>query len=287
MGKYFCGHYFKLQSNNETIALIPSYSKVGKDYKAYLQIISKDGSFLIEYPYYTYKKGKGFNVKIGNNEFNENGIKLNINEEHIKLNGEIKFGPLNKLKHNIMGPFKFVPFMQCIHSVCSIRHEINGKLILNDKEYNFNNSYGYIEGDRGRSFPKVYSWTQALFNDATIMLSVADIPFGLFHFTGIIGFINYNNKTKIIGTYNFAKAKRIKDGEIIIKQGSYKLTIKLIKRKEYPLAAPNLGSMERTIKESAECVAYYKLERKNEVLFERTTNNASFEYEYINKYEKE
>ena len=125
--------------------------------------------------------------------------------------------------------------MQCIHSVSSIKHEINGKLYLNGEEYDFTDSYSYIEGDRGRSFPSVYIWNQALFNYGSIMLSVADIPFGLFHFTGIIGFVNYKGKTHVLATYNRAKALKIKKDEIIIKQGKYKLILKLLNENSHKL----------------------------------------------------
>ena len=117
------------------------------------------------------------------------------------------------------------------------------------------------------------------------MLSVADIPFGLFHFTGIIGFINYNGKTIRIATYKRAKALKIKDEEVIIKQGKYKFTVKLLKNNSFDLKAPKLGQMDRIIKESAECIVSYKLEKKNELIFEKIINNASMEYEYLEEYE--
>lgn len=285
MKKYFYGHYFKLQSNNSTIAFIPSYSRVGNKYVASIQIITNDCAYVIDYDYKDYKRGKGFEVSIGNNHFTKEGIILDIDKDNVKLKGEIKFGEFNKLKHDIMGPFKYIPFMECRHQVVSIKHKISGILNLNGKELNFYDSYGYIEGDRGRSFPKVYSWSEALFDNGSIMLSIADIPFGLFHFTGIIGFVNYNNKTKIISTYNHAKAIKIKDGEIIIKQGKYKLYITSLERNEHPLKAPNLGKMDRIIKESAECKVRYKYMKGNEIIFDNEVNNASMEYEYIEKYE--
>lgn len=279
MKKYFFGHYFKLQSNTETIALIPSYSRIGKNYYAYLQIITKDKSYVEDFNYSEYKRGKGFNVQIGNNIFNEDGIKLNINGD-VKLSGNIDFVELNKLKGSIMGPFNYIPFMECKHMVKSIKHRINGKLYLNDKEYNFDDSYCYIEGDKGRSFPKEYTWTHALFNNGSIMFSIAKIPFGLFNFTGIIGFINYNGKTKKFGTYNFTKVIKLTEEEIIIKKGKYKLYINLIKENDYPLKAPTLGKMDRIIKESAECIIKYKYTFKDKIIFDETVNNASFEYEY-------
>ncbi len=285
MKKYFFGSYFKLQSKDKTLALIPSYSRIGKKYIGSLQIITHNNSYVLDYPYELYKRGKGFDAKLDSNIFNKDGINLNINRDNVNLVGNIKFESINKLNKNIMGPFKFIPFMECIHSVHSIKHNINGKLVLNNEEYNFDNSLCYIEGDRGRSFPKVYTWTQSLFDEGSIMLSVADIPFGLFHFTGVIGFINYNGKTIRIATYKRAKALKIKDEEVIIKQGKYKFTVKLLKKNSFDLKAPKLGQMARIIKESAECIVSYKLEKKNELIFEKIINNASMEYEYKKEYE--
>ena len=175
--------------------------------------------------------------------------------------------------------------MECKHIVHSIKHKISGKIYLNDEEFDFTNSYCYIEGDRGISFPKVYIWTHAFTSDGSLMLSVADIPFGLSHFTGLIGFVNYKDSTKILGTYNFAKPIKISNNEIIVKQGKYKLTARLIQKSAFPLKSPTNGSMERIIKESASCTAYYKFETNKGIIFEKEINNASFEYEYNKNFE--
>ena len=49
---------------------------------------------------------------------------------------------------------EFIPFMECRHSVWSMRHLVNGELSVNGKRYSFQNALGYWEGDRGSSFPK-------------------------------------------------------------------------------------------------------------------------------------
>lgn len=286
MKKYFFGSYFKLQSKTKTLALIPSYSKVGAYYIASLQIITDNNAYILDFPYSSYKRGKGFECILDNNTFNESGIKLDINKDNVKLNGEIEFKSLNKLKGNIMGPFKFIPFLECIHSVHSIYHSIKGKLYLNGELYDFNDSLCYIEGDRGRSFPKVYSWCQSFLDNGSLMLSVADIPFGLFHFTGIIGFIKNKDINLRIGTYKFARALKIKEDEIIIKQGKYKFILKLLKKNAYSLAAPKNGKMDRIIKESIESKMNFKLYKKDVLLLDETKDYASFEYEYKKEYEK-
>lgn len=179
-----------------------------------------------------------------------------------------------------MGPFQFVPFMQCRHSVFSMKHQVNGQITINGQIYKFQNGIGYIEGDRGYSFPKQYIWTQCCFNDGSLMLSVADIPLFGFHFTGIIGIILLGGKEYRIATYLGATVKHIGNNSVIVKQGKYTLTAKLIEKNSYPLYAPENGKMSRTIHESASCKAYYRFSDNGKVLCEFTSDMASFEYEF-------
>ncbi|MGN0978195.1 MAG: hypothetical protein ACI4PH_09090 [Faecousia sp.] len=58
----------------------------------------------------------------------------------------------------------------------------------------FQDAIGYMEGDRGYSFPRKYAWTQCSFPDGALMLSIADIPVGGFHFTGVIGIVLLQGK---------------------------------------------------------------------------------------------
>ncbi len=150
-----------------------------------------------------------------------------------------------------------VPFMQCRHSVYSMCHKIGGKIKVNDQLYNFENGVGYIEGDCGSSFPKKYIWTQCCFENSSLMLSVADIPFLGIHFTGIIGFVLLDGKEYRIATYLGAKIKQINKNIVTVKQGNFEFTAKLLKKNAQPLAAPTNGDMCRTIHESASCEAYY------------------------------
>ena len=108
-----------------------------------------------------------------------------------------------------MGPFRYVPFMQCRHSVFSMRHPVDGILSINGTPYEFQNAIGYMEGDRGYSFPTKYAWTQCSFPDGALMLSIAEIPFGGFHFTGIIGIVHLRRKEYRLATYLGAKAVKI------------------------------------------------------------------------------
>jgi hypothetical protein len=251
---------------------------------ASVQIITGSGSWCAWFPYEEFAcSGNKPVVKIGENLFSEKGLRLNLKSEFLAAKGYLNFGPLSPVRYDIMGPFRYVPFMECRHSVFSMTHTVSGSLTINHEKYNFEGNTGYMEGDRGRSFPNVYIWTQCNFYDETpnsLMLSVAEIPIGPTCFTGIIGVILWHGKEYRVATYLGAKAVTIKDGTLVIKQGGYTITAKLLKKQDNLLFAPVSGDMKRMIHESLTCTAYYRFEEDGKKIFEFTTDRASFEYEY-------
>ncbi|MBR4555788.1 MAG: hypothetical protein IKO27_09385 [Ruminococcus sp.] len=281
MKNQFRGFYFKVQNKTQTVAVIAAQHCSGDSGSSSVQVITDTGTYNIPYPMEAYKQSpKGFQLTLGENYFTEKGMNLDIDREGIRIRGRVKFGRFSKPKYDIMGPFALLPFMECRHTVVSLRHRVDGWINVNGEEFVFSGDTGYIEGDSGRSFPSEYSWTQCSFDRGSLMLSVADIPVGPLHFTGVIGFVLLDGTEYRIGTYLLAKPSQIRDGEIVIDQGHTRLTARLIEKNALPLAAPVSGSMVRTIHESASCKAFYKLSRRGRILTAFTSDRASFEYEY-------
>ena len=112
------------------------------------------------------------------------------------------------------------------------------------------------------------------------MLSVADIPLGRFHFTGVIGIVLLHGKEYRLATYLGAKAIKIKGGEIIVRQGRFCLTVKQLDLPGHPLLAPVDGAMTRTIHEHPACRVSYRFTDGNTTLLDLDAPNAAFEYEY-------
>lgn len=278
--EYFKGWYFKCAAENQTIAFIPSLHYRGGEKEAFLQIITDNEVFCLPFSHMRYSE-KPLSVITGKNVFCEKGIKLDIETVKLTAKGALRFGKPTPIRYDIMGPFKFVPFMQCRHSVYSMSHRVDGKITLNGKRYVFHNGAGYIEGDCGTSFPSRYIWTQCGFSNGSLMLSIADIPVLGFGFTGIIGIVVLNGKEHRIATYLGAKLKHISNNTVVVSQGDYKLIAKLIKKNSHPLSAPINGKMSRTIHESASCTAYYRFSYKGTVLCKFTSDRASFEFEWI------
>lgn len=252
---------------------------------ASIQLITDQGTWCTWHPYDEFHRLHN-HIQIGENQFNEQGLTINLKTDELTAFGNLSFGPLSPLPYDIMGPFRYIPLMECRHSVYSMTHTVQGSLIINGIEYVFDPGVGYIEGDRGRSFPHAYAWTQCLFEDAdtrtpcSLMLSVADIPLAFTRFTGIAGAIRWRGKHYRMATYLGARAIHIGKGEIIIKQGSYQFSARLIRKREKPLYAPVFGKMTRIIHEDPSCSVHYHFKKDRSTLFEFVSDRASFEYEY-------
>lgn len=279
MYNYFCGWYFRCQSDNQTLAVIPSIHKTRESSFCTIQMITDTEAFHVQFPYSDYKKDRQ-SIKISENQFDSDGITLNIASPGLCACGSIRFGAFTPIMYGIMGPFKYVPFMQCRHSVFSMRHLVNGGIVINGTPFVFQDAIGYIEGDQGYSFPREYVWTQCSFPTGSLMISIADIPFGALRFTGVIGVVLLNGKEYRIATYLGAKVVRITSEEIIVQQGAYTFIVKPQELSGHPLRAPISGAMKRTIHEHPSCKVYYCLEKNGISLLELNARNAAFEYEY-------
>lgn len=280
--RYFEGLYFKQQTAEKSIALIPAFHIDAKGTKsASIQIITDERAYCVFYSNedFIIDRHKLY-IKIGDNIFTKDGMKISIITEDISVTGELRFGKLSPLGSDIMGPFKFVPFMECRHSVFSMSHHVQGSLFMNNNKIVFDNGTGYIEGDRGYSFPKKYLWTHCSFENGSLMLSVAEIPFMGTSFTGIIGVVLLHGKEYRIATYHGAKVEVIKNGMVTVRQGKYLLTAKVLKKFDTVLHAPDHGSMTRLIREGISCTAQYSFAENGTVLLNLNSERASFEYEY-------
>lgn len=284
MRQYFKGYYFKCSTGEETVAFIPAGHNEGNTSSGSLQIITNDKAYVIPYPKIRFDDDN-FITKIGDNYFSEKGIYLNGDSSNCSIHGKLKFGRFQKIRYSIMGPFQYLPYMQCRHSIISMRHSVAGTIRINDKVYKFHHGTGYIEGDQGRSFPKEYIWTQCHWKHGSIMLSVADIPFLGAHFKGIIGIVMMDGREYRIATYLGARVCSIGEDTVVIRQGKYTLSAKLMESACQKLKAPVKGQMLRTIHESASCKAWYQFSCDGTVLLEFTSEHASFEYEFKKRQE--
>ena len=279
MADLFCGWYLKCQSDTCTLALIPAVHGVGKERSCSIQLITDDASWSVPFPASALQAHSDA-IHIGASRFSRRGVRLDLHAPGLDAAGSLIFGPFTPIRYDIMGPFRYVPFLECRHSVFSMRHRVDGEVRVNGVPYVFYQGTGYAEGDRGRSFPREYAWTQCSFPEGSLMLSVADIPLLGCHFTGVIGIVLWQGREYRLATYLGARAVRRQDRELVVRQGGDCLTARLPDSSGRALRAPSGGAMMRTIREHAACRAFYRFERDGRTLFAQEAPNASFEYEY-------
>ena len=278
--RYFCGWYFRCQSESQTIALIPAVHIADGKRSGSIQIISDSGCWNAALPDGSVS-AKAPRAVLGESRFREDGLRLSLRDGGVDTEGELRFDSFASLRYDIMGPFRYVPFLECRHSVFSMRHRVSGHLRVNGSDYRFENDNGYIEGDRGSSFPRQYAWTQCFLEDrGSLMLSAAEIPLGCVRFTGIIAAVCLGGREYRLATYLGARVMRCAGGELVIRQGDMTLTAALLDKNARELRAPENGAMTRLIRENAACRACYELVKGSQKLLSTELDNAAFEYEY-------
>ncbi|MGI6005126.1 MAG: tocopherol cyclase family protein [Christensenellales bacterium] len=274
MWNRFCGWYHKLQKGDDTLSLIPGRS--GQE--AFIQVITQDASYNIPYSLEAYRQHE--TVIIGDSQFSPSGIRLNINQRNLELSGDVAYIRPTPLDYDIMGPFKYLP-MQCRHSVVSMHHALAGRVRFNDRTIDFSDGIGYIESDRGRAFPKSYTWVQC--NDfaekCSVMVSIAHIPFCGSSFEGCICAILYRGRQYRLATYKGVRILQNDRGRILIVQGRMALEVEIENSRSLPLRAPGAGGvMRRTIHESASTPARFRFYDDGKLIFDLCSPHASYEF---------
>ena len=287
---YFEGWYFKNTNKENGISFIPGINIEKKEPKAFVQVITNDQSYFVNYDINEFDfTHEPFMIRVGNNLFSKEGIHIDIKTEDINADGDIKYTN-NKnidtdfMNPNIMGPFSYIPFMECNHAILSMQNNTNGSININNSEIKFENDMGYIEKDWGTSFPKTYIWSQGnnfRKANASFMLSIADVPFKMFKFRGVICVLMVDDKEYKFTTYNNARLVEyeINDNSlnITLKKGEFVLNLKSEFDEGQKLVAPVKGKMEKEIFESITAKVTVTLKQGDNIIFSDTSANCGLE----------
>lgn len=286
---YFEGWYYKIITADQkhAIAFIGgvSYPKHSGDNHAFIQFFDsrtgQTGYFRFEVEDFCPSKDR-LDVVIGSNRLQKSGIEVNLQKEDLRIQGKLEFHniisyPSTLLEPGIMGPFSYVPFMECYHGVVNIQQSVSGYLWINGERIDFEDSYGYVEKDWGRSFPKSWVWMQSNHfknEDVSFMFSIATIPFYVTEFTGFLSFLRIGKKFYRFATYAGAKiVYHKKNGDVldvVIRERNYELCLRAVSNEKSNLIAPMDGRMNRVIQESINSKIYLRL-------YDRKTGNLIFQ----------
>lgn len=290
---YFEGWYFKVINEAETkaFAFIPGVAMdTQRNQQSFIQVLDGKDKTAI-YHKFDIKDfiptGGRFLIDIKNNQFSAEQIHLDLPG----INGRLNFSanvpwPSKIYSPGIMGPFAFVPFMECYHGIVSMDHHIDGQLTINNELVDFTNGRGYIEKDWGRSFPAAYVWMQTNhFSEPGISLktSVAKIPWIRNSFVGFIGGLWLHNKLYQFTTYNGSSLRKStiteKEVQLVIENKNYRIEILAHRDKATVLASPIGGLMDGRVEESMTAKVDVQLFNKKtkQIVFEDTGRNAGLE----------
>jgi len=260
--------------------LMPSFMSALDCSAYYLKFDIKD---------YKYSKSK-FEISIGDNYFSNKEIRLNIKNKGLQLEGELSFKnivpyPKTISRPGIMGPYSYIPFMECYHGIVNIHHDIEGSMNICCKAVDFSKGYGYIEKDWGSSFPEAWIWLQSNHfknDDVSVMFSTAKIPWLGKYFIGFISFLRIKQKIYVFATYNKAKITDIsyKDNKlkVSIRHRHNSLEIEAEHSRGGLLKAPKNGLMSREILESISAVVKVCLrDTDGKIIFEGEGTHAGLE----------
>jgi hypothetical protein len=128
---------------------------------------------------------------------------------NLTLSSHTSTPDLSWIAPGTMGPYSWIPTMQCYHHVLSMKHHIHGSIQINQDENITISGIGYIEKDWGHSFPSIWIWGQAnqwenlpSTSSASLFFSLALIPwyFNL-EFAGFLVVFEYNHEFYRFNTY--------------------------------------------------------------------------------------
>ena len=262
--RFFEGWYYKFVNEDQgyAIAIIPGIAMDENGNKqAFIQVLDgkNDKAWYHRFDEAEFRPAaKKHSLYIDNNFFSLEKITLNLPG----LKGELFFNqpstwPSSFFSPGIMGPFSFIPFLECYHGILSMDHDLTGEFVINNQSISFTGGKGYMEKDWGHSFPEAYIWMQSNhFSQPGISVkaSIAIIPWLSSSFIGHIAGILFQGKLYQFTTYNGTRVKKCSVSnskvEIVMENRKNRLSLWAKRNKVTELAAPISGFMDARIEES-------------------------------------
>ena len=197
---------------------------------------------------------------------------------HLELPGPGLFGgvsftsrldgwPVRTVSPGAMGPYAFVPFMECYHGVVSFGHGLSGSLTLGDQTWDMAGGRGYIEKDWGKGFPAGYLWMHSnhfSHPGTSIMASIALVPWLRGVFRGVLIGLKHQGQLYTFATYNRSRTKYIgvDDKRVrwtVVRGDKYRIDITAERATGALLHAPIRTEMHKRVEETLNAVLRVRL----------------------------
>lgn len=283
---FFEDWYFKHQNERQVVCFIVGRSRHQGRGQAFIQVLVNQQAYFIPFDYsQCHIRRHPLRVQIGENGFSESGIRVQLCSDGLCLFGEIAYGALCRMRGSMMGPFRFVPHMECSHEITSMKHAISGKLTVNGQGIWFlpKNSCGYMEGDAGTSFPREYLWIHCNAFDQTdcsVTACVAKVPFLRWEFTGYLCQVQLPGASVRFASYNPSRLVYYSKRGLALQKGEWSLCIRMLDSPPPTpaLKAPQMGDMARTVSEHVDRTARFTLQKGKQMLLNRVSGQVCYEW---------
>lgn len=293
--RYFEGWYFKQVSpDGKAWSFIPGVSMDAEGRrKAFVQAI--DGSAgttgWYEFPFEAFRwDRRALDIRVGDSHFSMEGIELDLDGPDGRVSASLRFGPAARFpslpwRPGIMGPYSFVPFMECSHGLVSLDHRTDGRVEVKGRVISMDGGRGYIEKDWGSSMPSAWIWCQSnSFPEPglSFMFSLADIPWMGGRFPGFLcAALLPGQGVRVWASWNGARIDRLEAGDraisAAIRRRDETLELRMERGRGGLLRAPTSGAMDRRIAESVDAVLSVRLRDSQGPGFEGTARPAGLE----------
>lgn len=298
-GGQFEGWYVKLvdAAGEQPYALIPGVF-LGQDRHAFIQVLDgRSGTARYHrFPIESFQAAHDrFDVSIARSRFSTSGAWLDIDAGETDVNqavhGEVRFGPwrpwpVTALSPGIMGPYSFVPFMECNHGILSLDHTLEGALGVDDTHTDYAGGRGYVEKDWGRGFPAGYVWVHSNHfarEGVSLTAAVAMIPWLTGTFRGYIIGLLWEDELHRFTTYTGSVLERLAMSDthlhLAIRNRTHRLELDAEKAEGAILHAPYEKQMIERVAETMTSSVDVRLQRLSDgrTLFEGRGTNACLE----------
>jgi tocopherol cyclase len=267
---FFEGWYFKLVDSAGVMpmAVIPGVF-LGPDAHAFIQVL--DGRAGRSW-YHRFELGafsadrRRFELRIGRSRFGADRISLDIGAQETAagqaITGTIALGPwaawpVRPTSPGAMGPYGFMPFMECYHGILSLDHHLEGRLEVDGARRDYDGGRGYLEKDWGRGFPLAYVWAQSNHFDRPgicVTASVARIPWLRGAFRGLLAGFLLEGRLYRFTTYTGARVEALNIGEnrvgMVIRDRRHRVEMEVHRTQAAVLHAPYERRMLERISET-------------------------------------
>ncbi len=294
---FFEGWYFKLVDATGTAryAVIPGIflSDDPTEQHAFVQVLdgSTGAASYHRYPAEAFRAATDrFAVAIGPNRFSRSELHLDIDDEQRRVSADVQLGtpapwPVRLWSPGVMGPYAFIPRMECNHGVLSFDHRLDGHLTVHGATIDLGGGRGYLEKDWGAAFPAGYVWMQSnhfVTVGTSVVASIAIVPWLRSAFPGFLVGLRHDGRLHRFATYTGARteALRLADDRIdwTVADRHARLTIRAYRATAGLLLGPTRQRMESRVGETMLAEIEVRLEdRRTRTVLEGTGRHAGLE----------